>query len=362
MKYLIFLGHPAHYHLFSNIISKLEQKNHEVKVLIRNKDILEQLCLSSGIAFENVLPEQRRNSLFSLILSYGRKYWRISRIIRRFRPNILLGSEPSLTHLGKLFNIPSFVFSEDDISIIPQFATIAYPFVSVIVSPKSCNAGKWENKKVGYDGFHKLTYLHPAVFSPDISLLGSLKDKPYFILRFANLIAYHDTDKTGITDDIARKLISLLSPHGKILITSERPLPAHLEPYRIEINPKNIHHFLFYAQMYIGDSQSMAVEAALLGVPGIRFNDFSGEIGVLNELEYKYDLTTSFKTSDEKKFFDSVENMLINKALRAEYQARRSLMLKDKIHVLDFFIWFIENYPTSEKIMHENPNYQYTFR
>ena len=40
MKYLICLGHPAQFHLFKNIISELNKRNHETKVLITDKDIL----------------------------------------------------------------------------------------------------------------------------------------------------------------------------------------------------------------------------------------------------------------------------------------------------------------------------------
>jgi len=37
-------------------------------------------------------------------------------------------------------------------------------------------------------------------------------------------------------------------------------------------------------------------------------------------------------------------------------------MLADKIDVTAFFVWFIENYPDSAKIMKENPDYQYKFK
>ena len=33
-------------------------------------------------------------------------------------------------------------------------------------------------------------------------------------------------------------------------------------------------------------------------------------------------------------------------------------MLVDKIDVTAFMVWFIENYPTTVKIMKENPDYQ----
>lgn len=45
-----------------------------------------------------------------------------------------------------------------------------------------------------------------------------------------------------------------------------------------------------FASLYIGDSQTMAAEAGVLGVPFVRFNDFVGRIGSLRELEDVYEL------------------------------------------------------------------------
>ena len=361
MRYLIFLGHPAHFHLFRFMIPALQQQGHEVKVLIRNKDILEDLCRRSGLEYTNVLPEQRGKGLASLALSYARKYRRISKIIRAFKPTLLLGSEPSLVHLGKFYRIPSVVFSEDDVAIIPQFARITYPLTDVILSPASCNAGKWEYKKIGYNGFHKLTYLHPKVFVPDRHEIRDLGEGDFFILRFAQLNAYHDTNRSGITKAIAERLIGILKPHGKVYITSERELEPELEQYRLAIDPLKIHHALGFAKLYIGDSQSMAVEAALLGTPGIRFNDFAGEIGVLNELEQVYGLTYSIKTTDPEKLFSLTESLLSDQNLKASFQEKRKKLLEETIHVFGFFLWFIQHYPESRDRMRADMNFQYQF-
>ncbi len=56
-------------------------------------------------------------------------------------------------------------------------------------------------------------------------------------------------------------------------------------------NPSDIYHALYYADLYIGDSQTIAAEKAVLGTPALRFNDFVGKIGYLEELEHKYGLT-----------------------------------------------------------------------
>ena len=51
-----------------------------------------------------------------------------------------------------------------------------------------------------------------------------------------------------------------------------------------------MHHVMAFASLYIGDSQTMAAEAGVLGVPFVRFNDFVGRIGSLRELEDVYRL------------------------------------------------------------------------
>ncbi len=356
------MGHPAHFHLFRYLIPKLTSRGHAVKVLIRRKDILEELCRTSELDYINVLPEKNSNSDISRLKAYLKKYWRISRVIKSFKPTIMLGSEPTLAHLGRLYNIPSVIFSEDDAQIIPRFAKIAYPFVNVIMSPASCSAAKWEYKKVGYNGFHKLAYLHPSVFTPSRDEIPEIKSENYFILRFAELTAYHDKNKKGFNLTLIHKLIEILKPHGDIFISSEKKLEGNLQQYELKINPINIHHALYFAKMYVGDSQSMAVEAALLGTPGLRFNDFSGKISVLNELEEVYQLTHSFNTNQEKEFLIKVHELLNSSDLYKEYKERRKTLLNEKINVPDFFIWFIENYPDSFHQCKKDSNQQYQFK
>jgi hypothetical protein len=48
--------------------------------------------------------------------------------------------------------------------------------------------------------------------------------------------------------------------------------------------------------------------------------------------------------------------------LQKEWQQKREIMLKDKIDVTAFLVWFVENYPESKEIMKENSDYQYNFK
>ena len=116
-----------------------------------------------------------------------------------------------------------------------------------------------------------------------------------------------------------------------------------------------------FASLYIGDSQTMAMEAAIIGTPSIRFNDFVGRIGVMAELEDGklngqqvacYNLGIGINASEEgsvERLYAAV-NELINmdpEERKRVFHERRDKMLADKIDYAKFLTWFIENYPAS---------------
>jgi predicted glycosyltransferase len=112
-----------------------------------------------------------------------------------------------------------------------------------------------------------------------------------------------------------------------------------------------MHHIMAFASLYIGDSQTMAAEAGVLGTPFIRFNDFVGRIGYLNELENKYKLGAGFRSDEVDRLLKAVNEMAQNQQLRDEHKFRRLEMLEDKMDVAQFLTWFIGQYPESEKVM-----------
>ena len=191
--------------------------------------------------------------------------------------------------------------------------------------------------------------------------------EPYFLIRFSALNAHHDKGIKGISNEIAERLVKILEPFGTIYITSERPLEPQFEKYCIKINPLDMHHVMAFASLYIGDSQTMAAEAGVLGVPFVRFNDFVGRIGYLRELEDKYELgygihatvlnpdsdirrnDGAVQPSGVEELCKRVETLVAMKAdeRKAKFAERREAMLSDKIDCAKFLTWFIENYPSS---------------
>ena len=109
----------------------------------------------------------------------------------------------------------------------------------------------------------------------------------------------------------------------------------------------------------------MAAEAGVLGVPFVRYNDFVGRIGYLNELEDVYQLGYGIKASEEgsaDKLYEVVERLLSMSDIKEKWQTHRQKMLSEKIDYAKFLTWFIENYPESRKVMKADPDYQWRFK
>lgn len=340
----VFLGHPAHFHMFKYMVATLEQHGVEVDLLVKRKDMLEELVQRSGHRYFVVRRHERQaKGRVGLMLSLLAMECNVIGYIIRRRPRLLIGTyAPVLSHLT---GVKMIVCCEDDTAVVPRFARTSYPFATAILAPRWCDGGKWDAKMVKYNGFQKLAYLHPSRFAPRREVVARHlrhPDRPYVLLRFSKLQAHHDGGIGGITDEVAMHLIELLQPSCDIYITAERPIAPDLEPYRLAINPLEIHHWLAFAHMYIGDSQSMAVEAAMLGTPSVRFSDFVQKIGVLNALEERYHLTIGIPASSPERLYDAVNGLLQDASLEATFQERRQAMLGEQIDVAGFFTDFVE--------------------
>lgn len=349
MRILIYCAHPAQYHFHKNIIRQLEARGHQIKLLIKSKDILETLVREDGQEYENILPEKRGNSKYSLFLSMIQRDLRVYKIARKYKPDILIGSDTSITHVGWLIKKPCFGVGEDDFNIVKRLNSLMMPFATGVLAPTVCNQGPYEKKKIPFDGYMKMAYLHPDVFQPDLHKInGIVGEKPFCLLRSVRLNAHHDKTIHGLNPSLISQIIDKLEKAGyRVFIDSEETLSADLAKYGIKIKKNLFHQVMACSSLVISDSQSISVEAALLGVPSIRFNDFAGKISVLEELEHKYHLTFGIPASEEDRLFDKIDELLATSDLRGIFNERRDRMLDDKINVLDFFVWFIDSFPDS---------------
>jgi predicted glycosyltransferase len=346
MKILVALNHPAHYYIFKFTVKNLKESGYNVQYVIREKDVLEKLLISEKVDFIKINEKRlRKSNAFSVIsngiLELVKQDYNLLKLVLKWRPNIMIGTDIAITHIGKLLRIPSFVFNEDDYEINKLFCKSSYPFATKIVAPDICSVGKYDHKKISYCGFQKMAYLHPDYFQPDFDLIRDIvgvNDK-YFIIRLVSLTSGHDIEgkHTGMDEDLIDKLLIVLNKHGKVFINNEGPLSPKYEKYRLKIVANQMHHLLAFATMLIGDSQTMCAEAGLLGTPFIRFNDFVGKIGYLNEIENRYQLGFGVPTSQPEIVIETAALILQTPNVKEVWKERKTRIFNEKIDVTRFY-------------------------
>ncbi|GAB1414660.1 DUF354 domain-containing protein [Paludibacter sp.] len=361
MNILIDIAHPAHVHLLRNAYAEFVENGHTVIVTV--KDIPSAIELLNKYDIPYVFLGNKHDSMLGKLVMQLVYNIKLLWIVLTQKIKIGFGSSLTLAQISKISGMKSVILDDDDDDVEPLFVKYAHPYADVVFSPEGTQRAT--KAFIPYKGYHELAYLHPNRFTPDINVLktiGLTENDVYFVLRFNAFKAHHDVGVQGLSIEDKRKLIKYLEQKGRVFITTERNIDDEFKKYQLLLPSEKIHSLLYYATMFIGDSQTMTSEAAVLGTPAVKCNSFAGRLSVPNELEDKYGLCYSFLPDDSESFSKKIEELLNMENLQQSFQQRRQKMLSEKIDVTAFFIWFIENYPESSKIMKENPDYQYKFK
>jgi len=364
MRYLFYLVHPAKFQFHKVQINTLIERGHQVDIVINTKDILEELVIEEGWEYTNIFPKSRKikgvHVYVGAVISIFRTVYRLWMHTRSKKYDLFIGDLTTI--LGHIKRVPSLYPTDDVLAAVPEQA-IFFKTVNYIIAPVITDVGKYEIKKIGYNGYKALAHLHPNHFHPDENKLAKdLQNKiPFYLIRCTGFMATHDLNKSGISDDVLYKLVELFKERGRILISSERQLPNDLEQYRLKIRKNDIPHYLYFAQLFISDSTTMSTEAAVLGTPSVEFDEYFYEIDQMIELEKKFELIHCFRTNEAEPFIKKIVELLNSENLFDIYQERREKLLKEKIDVSGFLIWLFENFPESSKEYFNNPAMQSKF-
>jgi len=336
MRIVIDINHPAHVHFFKNFIWKMQEKGHVITITATEKDL--NLKLLDSYNFKYLSLGSYGNNIFKKIVSVPYIDLKMYTAIKKFRPDLLLGfGSIRAAHVSKMLGKPSIIFDDDEYSY-PYYA----PFASAICG---FSGFKKSGKKILHlNSFKELAYLHPNYFKP-VKKIENYNE--YALVRFVSWKAFHDVGKKGFDAASKDQLIKTLSKYTNILISSEGQLPAEYEGYKIKSSINQIHNIIANANLLICDSQTMTTEAGVLGTPAIRCNSFVGkdDMGNFIELENKYNLIYNYQNHSQA--ITKAVELLQKQNLKEEWKLKRDKLLKDKIDVTAFMLWFIENYPKS---------------
>jgi len=342
MKIVVDVTHPSDFHFVRNFIREMEKRGHEILITASAKDVTYSLLDNYG--FQYVKLGSYGDSLVEKMVNMFLLDIRMYVAVKKFKPDIFLGSGSiRAAHVAYLLKKPCVNFEDTEHST--EQIRLYLPFVRTVCTP-SCFIGDLGPKQIRFKGYKELASLHPGRFTPNPAVLdeiGLKPDDPFIVLRFVSWKASHDIGQHGIRDKVS--LTKALGCYGRVLITSEGPLPPELEQYRIRVSPMKMHDLLYYATLYMGEGGTMASEAAVLGTPSIFISSLVGTMGNFIELEETYDLLYSF--TEEEPALSRAEKILQDPESKERWKIKLNRMLKDKIDVTAFMVRFIENYPQS---------------
>jgi len=346
MRILIDIGHPAHIHLFKNFAWRMQEKGHQILFTCRDRECVLDLLRVYGFVYDNF--GKHYSSVQGKIFGLAKNELQMLNTAIQFKPDIFF------SHGSTIAAFTSFIMHKPHIALEDTFnmeqVKLSMLFTDVVLTGDYPHPSLGK-KEIKYPGYHELAYLHPNVFTPDesvLDILGVKKGEEYAIVRFVAWKASHDIGHCGISYENKIKLVNTLSKHLRVFISSEAELPEKLRKFQINVPAEQMHNALAFAQLFVGESSTMASESAVLGTPTIYIND--SQLGYTNDCN-KYGLLYSYIGSGEDQLtaIKKAEELALTPNIKEEYLPKREKLLADKIDVSAFLIWFVENYPESVK-------------
>jgi predicted glycosyltransferase len=330
MRVLIDIGHPAHVHFFREPIRQLSRAAHEIIVTSRRKEIATDLLDALGL--EHVtLSAQGRGGILGLGRELIQRNAALLRLVSHRKPDVMAAiGGIFIAQVGAITRVPSVVFYDTENARLQNLLT--YPLASRIVVPRAYQGWTPRKRAFRYNGYHELSYLRPDRFRPERErAVGNGLDptRRNFLIRVVSWQASHDVGEHGWSDTLLSRVVDRLAEHGSVMISSERPLPdalrRHAYPGRIE----DIHHVMAHLDGFIGESATMASEAAVLGVPAV----YAAETGrgYTDEQDTRYGLVHNVRRVSGSALDEAVDWALTLSV--AERERRRATLLGDTIDV-----------------------------
>jgi uncharacterized protein len=358
---LIDVAHPAHVHQFTPVAREAMARGMGVLFLGRAKDVTLPLLEASGLPFVTLAaPEEPRTRWRDARELLGRVR-AIRREIARTGATVLLTRNPSGVLAG-LGTRTWTVFDTDDGRSVGLHYLLAAPFADVVTT-STYDPAHHGPGTLRYRGFKALTFLHPDRFRPDPDVRQRLgvPSGPLSVVRFSAHDASHDRRITGLERSSRSELLERLRSSSTVVLSVEGHAPRLLprrSPSRMatgspadlgrgdhqgegerELPAAEFLQLLADASLCVGDSQSVAAEAAMLGIPALRLSGFTGRTWYLGVLEERFGLLRNFRPGEDAVLLAAVTDVL--KDLDAHSAAARTARAQLLAECEDVAGWFV---------------------
>jgi predicted glycosyltransferase len=333
MRLLFDITHPVNVYFFKDLIRRFSQEGSQVLVTARDKDVTLELLSSFGIPHVPISRQQR--GLLGMAKELFQRNLRLIGLARRFRPDVMVASEGgvSVGPVGMMLGIPQVVFDQVDIAPLQQL--VGLTFARTICTSSSYRR-HYGSRHVRFRGFLVQSYLDPRRFRPDLAAIrqaGIEPTQPLIVLRLVRWSASHDrqNSRKALATQRLVQAVDRLSRFGRVLISSEEPLPPSLAPHANPVPAIHLHSLLACASLVLAEGGTVGVEAGVLGTPAICFHTY--DFGYLRALEQKYRVIRRVASSQEA--LDLAEVLLEQDDLRRRWSERAKALFEDTVDVAE---------------------------
>lgn len=272
MKILFDLTHPAHINFFKNLIPKLKKKDHEIVIIGIKRTSVMDILRKEYPDFEIIEIGVHGKNKFEIYLKSG--------IIREFQLFKFLLSKKFDSYVGVIayqIGLLSKIFGGRSIGVYDDPNHKINFFLSKLILDKffipECINIKGKNIQ-HFKGLKEWAYLSPKYFKPDLDILERyrLKKRSYIFIREVDIRTLNYLNQTS---NNIEKLYNGLLNKGQVILSLEDKSKKDI--YRNWIILKepvsDIHSLMYFSKLVISNGDSMAREAAMLGVPALYCGD-----------------------------------------------------------------------------------------
>ena len=281
MRIWIDIGHTPQFNFYKQFILKLAKAGHRVFVTVLGRGRLPHIVRLELNGVENVSVEvigQHRMTKWSAYVEVN-----LIRILQMLRwalgkhIDIAFSNHHQTSIVARVLRIPGYAFGDDPESkIYSMFVKMATQSHMLIY--EDTTNGKILPKDKVMPCLKEWAYLNPRTFVPNVRVLEKygVKPKEYMFLRE---VTVGTTNYTGQKSGAILGIKDMIPAGMKVLFSLEEKKRRNEYPkdwILLQEPIEDIHSLIYYSAGLVSSGDSMAREAALLGVPsyylGIRYS------------------------------------------------------------------------------------------
>jgi predicted glycosyltransferase len=103
-----------------------------------------------------------------------------------------------------------------------------------------------------------------------------------------------------------------------------------------------LHDALAFADMLIGDSATMAAEAAVLGTPNLHLSTWARRLALLDQIEQRFHLMYQYRETELAGLMTQLDRWLAEPKLRESLAAGHKHLLEENVDVAAWFTKYLE--------------------